>query len=305
VQGSQAVGIGSFAGRENQNAYATAIGFESGRYLQGFYSTSIGWRSGRSNQANYATSIGAAAGQTSQQGFAVAIGHEAGNSGQQIGAVALGREAGKTSQGSYAVALGHLAGQSTCHDNTIILNASASALDSSTASAFYVNPIRYTPTVTSNLTSYNTTTKELVNSGAITVVNQNVGIGTASPSSTLTVNGSIEASDLVVSPGVTAITNMSSTTLSIDMDGKTYKTFSVNTNGNDIDDLNITNAIAGCQGIVFITATTTDSTIASPFSTVATYKSANLPVDITSGDVAVMAFTYNGSKFFCTSSNYS
>ena len=304
VQGSQAVAVGSFAGRENQNAYTTAVGFESGRYLQGFYSTSIGWRSGRSNQGNYATSIGAGAGQASQHGFAVAVGHEAGNSNQQIGAVALGREAGKTSQGSYAIAIGHLAGQSTCHDNAIILNASSSALDSGAASAFYVNPIRYTASVTSNVTSYNTTTKEVVNSGAITVVNQNVGIGTASPSSTLTVNGSIEASDLVVSPGVTAITNMSSTTLSINMDGKTYKTFSVNTNGNDIDNLNITNAIAGCQGIVFITATTDDATIASPFGTPGTYKSANLPVNITSGTVAVMAFTYNGTSFFCTSSNY-
>lgn len=305
VQGSQAIAVGSFAGRENQNAYATAIGFEAGRYLQGFYSVGVGWKAGRSNQQNYATAIGALAGTTSQSSFTVAAGNEAGESGQGIGAIAIGRQAGETNQGSYSIAIGHRAGQSTCHDNAIILNASTSDLSSGLASAFYVNPIRYTSTVTSNVTSYNTTTKEVVNSGAITIANQNVGIGTASPSSTLTVNGSIEASDLVVSPGVTSLTNMSSTTLSINMDGKTYKTFSVNTNGNDINDLNITNAIAGCQGIVFITATTTDSTIASPFSTSATYKSANLPVDITSGDVAVMAFTYNGSKFFCTSSNYS
>jgi hypothetical protein len=64
-----------------------------------------------------------------------------------------------TSQGSHAVAIGYLAGETSQGSNSIILNASATDLSSSTTDAFFVSPIR--AATTSNTLYYNTTTKEI------------------------------------------------------------------------------------------------------------------------------------------------
>ena len=56
--------------------------------------------------------------------------------------IALGYGAGLSNQSSFAVALGAYAGQTNQSNNTIVINASGSALNTTTASSFYINPIR-------------------------------------------------------------------------------------------------------------------------------------------------------------------
>lgn len=70
------------------------------------------------------------------------IGCNAGQNSQLSNAIAIGTNAGLNMQGENSIAIGNLAGGQTAHANTIILNASGSALNSETGSAFYVNPIR-------------------------------------------------------------------------------------------------------------------------------------------------------------------
>jgi hypothetical protein len=72
----------------------------------------------------------------------VAIGASTGANTQGNSAVAVGRQAGQNSQGAFSVAVGRQAGQTSQANNSIILNATGSALDQTTANTFTVKPVR-------------------------------------------------------------------------------------------------------------------------------------------------------------------
>ena len=124
------IALGANAGSIAQGAQAVAIGFDAGNGLQG--------------------------------NTAVAVGSNAGYANQGGDAVALGFGAGEFTQGLQAVAIGAYAGQTSQPANTIILNASGSAVNGVAAqtNSFYVAPIR-NATSTGNVLTYNTTTKEI------------------------------------------------------------------------------------------------------------------------------------------------
>ena len=106
--------------------------------------------------------IGRLAGETAQGSDSVAIGNVAGQTTQGSKAVAVGNQAGETSQGTAAVAVGDRAGQTSQHDNSIVLNASGSALNTTGVSRFYVKPIRSVASGSSVLT-YDDSTGEIMN----------------------------------------------------------------------------------------------------------------------------------------------
>ena len=95
--------------------------------------------------------------------MSVAIGAFAGNSSQAESSVAIGTNAGQSSQGTQSVAIGPNAGQTNQHNNTIILNALGSALNSGIGGAFYVAPIRGDNSSASTVKSlyYDTITHEI------------------------------------------------------------------------------------------------------------------------------------------------
>ena len=159
-QGSGGIAIGYRAGRTNQGANAIAIGLNAGQGTQGQNAVAIGFGSGNVQQQSAAIAIGISAGQSGQGTNAIAIGRSSGNTSQGQRAIAIGENAGQGTQGQNAVAIGTLAGQINQHTNTIILNATGSALNSSVASAFYVAPIRQVEPP--NLLGYDPTTKEIL-----------------------------------------------------------------------------------------------------------------------------------------------
>ena len=77
--------------------------------------------------------------------------------------VKIGSGAGGTGQGSSAIAIGKDAGTTSQHDNSIILNATGTALNSVGTSRFYVKPMRFS-TDASNVVTYNATTGEVLDS---------------------------------------------------------------------------------------------------------------------------------------------
>jgi len=93
----------------------------------------------------------------------IAIGINAGANGQDTQAIAIGYNAGQTGQGFHTIAIGFDAGKTDQPDQSIVLNASSSALNGATTGAFYVAPIRQvtSPATTSTLV-YNATTKEII-----------------------------------------------------------------------------------------------------------------------------------------------
>ena len=106
--------------------------------------------------------MGYNAGQTNQKDYAIALGYNAGQTNQKDYAIALGQSAGESSQGDYAVALGYNAGNTNQPDNSIVLNASGTTLNGSTASSFYVKPIRSKGSETGFVALYyNQTTGEI------------------------------------------------------------------------------------------------------------------------------------------------
>jgi hypothetical protein len=150
--GGYARGIASADGYSNINLLlnSTVIG------LQTSFTTS--------NLRVYSDNIalGNFAGQTSQQSSAIAIGYYAGNSNQKITAVAIGREAGVNNQGVASVAIGFAAGYNNQHNNTTVLNATGSILNTTQTNSFYVAPIRTLASPpTPEILYYNTTTKEI------------------------------------------------------------------------------------------------------------------------------------------------
>ena len=159
TQQANTVAIGNQAGYEGQNASSVAIGYHAGNLYQGGDSIAMGTSAGNYYQQGLAIAVGSAAGSYWQGYQSIAMGVNAGNNWQGRDTVAVGANAGSTSQGSYAVAIGSGAGQTSQHENSIILNASGAALDSSTAGAFYVSSVRNV--TQANLLAYDTTLKEV------------------------------------------------------------------------------------------------------------------------------------------------
>ena len=112
--------------------------------------------------------MGYLAGQTTQGQHAVAVGHEAGRTTQGSSAVAVGYLAGQTTQGTRAIAVGYQAGKTSQHDNSIVLNASGSALDTAGASRTYIKPLQ-AGVVAGNMMAYDSTSGEVINYTGVSV----------------------------------------------------------------------------------------------------------------------------------------
>jgi len=84
--------------------------------------------------------------------------------GQGNSAIAIGNGAGQTGQGAYAIAIGNRAGATGQPNNSIVLNATGTALSGATASAFFVAPVRSNGTGfagSNGALQYNITTNEI------------------------------------------------------------------------------------------------------------------------------------------------
>jgi len=88
------------------------------------------------------TNLGSFAGAYNQNLNALAYGTGAGQYAQGTGSIAIGSGAGETGQGQYSIAIGSFAGPSRMVANSIVLNASGTAFNTSgPTGGFYVNPI--------------------------------------------------------------------------------------------------------------------------------------------------------------------
>lgn len=114
---------------------------------------------------NNNTVVGFDAGKYNLGSGCVAIGYEASSSNLTVAnnRTSVGYRAGFYNQGQNSVAIGALAGECNQHANTIIINATGSALNSAQANSLFVKPIR---TVNKGLgfpgsLYYNSSTREI------------------------------------------------------------------------------------------------------------------------------------------------
>ena len=163
------IAIGHEAGASNQKAVSVAIGFQAGSSAQQDSSVALGYQAGRFSQGlgsgsgqGSAIAIGGYAGYNVQADNAIAIGTSAQLGGSGNAAIAIGYQAGNNSQGAYSIAVGHQAGKTGLGQNSIVLNASGSVLDNTTASSLKINPIRLETSAQSEVLQYNSTTSEVV-----------------------------------------------------------------------------------------------------------------------------------------------
>jgi len=102
----------------------------------------LGENTGVTNQAYGGIAIGPYAGTTDQGSQATAVGRYAGQNDQGVSAVAIGHSAGRETQGTVAIAIGKLAGETNQAANSIVINATGSAVENTTASSLVIKPIR-------------------------------------------------------------------------------------------------------------------------------------------------------------------
>ena len=122
---------------------------------------------------NSTIQLGLEAGYISQGTGSVAIGALAGKSNQGASSIAIGIGAGQSGQGAQAIALDTSNLNTSQAPNSVLLNASNISINPG-AAGFYVAPLRYLGTGTSNVASYNHSTAEVTDSGAIVVSGSNV-----------------------------------------------------------------------------------------------------------------------------------
>ena len=106
--------------------------------------------------------LGKDAGYTGQGPNAVALGNGAGKTDQSSNAIAIGFNAGATGQGQNAIAIGANAGKNNQAANTIVINAQGpTGLNTTTANALYIAPIRDAIGASGSYMFYNSGTKEV------------------------------------------------------------------------------------------------------------------------------------------------
>jgi hypothetical protein len=161
TSGGNSVAVGFYAGNVNQSTNCVAVGKSAGQTNQSSNAVAVGANAGAGSQKASATAVGFQSGYSNQNFAAVAVGSASGNINQGTGAIAVGTSAGEQTQGDYAIALGFLAGQTSQHSNSIILNSSGVALNSTAQNQFIVSNMRNDQLTATNSMTYNPTTKEI------------------------------------------------------------------------------------------------------------------------------------------------
>jgi hypothetical protein len=91
--------------------------------------------------------------------------------------IQIGYHAGLDNQGDYSIAIGNLAGTNNQHTRSIVLNADSTALENTTVSGLFINPIRSDDTPGYPYLVYNTDTKEITASYSILTSQSTLAIG--------------------------------------------------------------------------------------------------------------------------------
>ena len=142
-----------------------ALGDSAGVTNQGNEAVAISSLAGYIDQGTQAVAVGVSAGRERQGAQATALGRYAGQNDQGVSAVAIGHSAGRETQGTVAIAIGKLAGETNQAANSIVLNATGSAVENTTASSLRIKPIR-SATMTTIL-GYDATSGEVMHNAAI------------------------------------------------------------------------------------------------------------------------------------------
>ena len=199
-----------------------ALGDSAGATNQAYGGIAIGNLTGTVDQGSQATAVGVSAGRERQGSQATALGRYAGQNDQGVSAVAIGHSAGRETQGTVAIAIGKLAGETNQAANSIVINATGSAVENTTASSTVIQPVRNQ--ASANVMMYNPANGELTHTATPGTLAANIdqatlaigattatSIGIGNAGSTTTINGTV-AMPAVVSGSITADDSMSITT---------------------------------------------------------------------------------------------
>ena len=190
-QGDDSVAVGGFSGSLNQSTESVGVGYGAGYNSQGIHATAVGHLAAVISQGAEAVAVGKSAGNNTQGTGAIAIGRSAGTTTQGQDAVALGYRAGNANQGTKAVAIGFEAGESNQAANSIVINASNSQLENTTANSLVIKPIRNA--VGTTLLMYDATSGEITHTESPVITGDLTGSVFADDSTLLVdgVNGTI------------------------------------------------------------------------------------------------------------------
>jgi hypothetical protein len=184
--GTETTSIGGQAGYDNAGSYLTAVGYNAGFGNNGTQVSALGHSSGFMNTANYLTAIGYNAGQGNNGSHATAVGGSAGYGNTAPFLSVIGFEAGAYNNGTSVVGSGYQAAYKNTAGNVVAMGSQAGYRNNGTNLVALGYQAGYDNTKPSQfiLRQGNVNATPLIQGD---FANLRVGIGTDTPSHTLTV----------------------------------------------------------------------------------------------------------------------
>ncbi|MGX5844163.1 beta strand repeat-containing protein [Mesorhizobium sp. ArgA1] len=202
--GSNVVGVGDFAAQYNSGTALTAVGHAAAQTNTGNNVTAVGGWAGTSNTADNLTALGGSAGMINTGSAATFVGKSAGygNAGPNVVGVgdfaaqynsgtaltAVGHAAAQTNTGNNVTAVGGWAGTSNTYSNVTLLGYAVYTADKSNQVVLGNANVVEVSTAGVYVGKGVSTTGGI--SGTSGYFSSNVGIGTATPSTSLNIMGS-------------------------------------------------------------------------------------------------------------------
>ena len=339
-QQNGSVAIGNGSGNTTQGQRAVSIGFLTGNDTQGEFGIAVGSSAGRENQGDNAVAIGRLAGFTGQGSNAIAIGYNAGYTNQDSNTIVLNATSQQfNTSNTDALYIKPVRNVNDIESNLLcytsegeiidcqnVINSNLTVTGNVTADFFVGEGSNITNTVDVVDGTYgdggsNVAAITILNGRIDTIANTTIttsnlqqvtdvdnvttnSIEITNTGTSLKTDGLANIANLEVYGTHTEIADLTGTTLTVDAHNHSYRTANVNTNGQNITTLTINNFKKSSQMVIYITCTSSGSTLNGYTSTLTNAKSCHDDITMSVNDTVILAATTDGTTTYASACKF-
>ena len=339
-QQNGSVAIGNGCGNTTQGQRAVSIGFLTGNDTQGEFGIAVGSSAGNTNQGDNAVAIGRLAGFTGQGSNAIAIGYNAGYTNQDSNTIVLNATSQQfNTSNTDALYIKPIRNVNDIESNLLcytsegeiidcqnVINSNLTVTGNVTADFFVGEGSNITNTVDvvdgtygdggSNVATITVSTGRISTISNTTITTSNLqqvtdvdnvttnSIEITNTGTSLKTDGLANIANLEVYGTHTEIADLTGTTLTVDAHNHSYRTANVNTNGQNITTLTINNFKKSSQMVIYITCTSSGSTLNGYTSTLTNAKSCHDDITMSVSDTVILTATTDGTTTYASACKF-